>query len=64
MKATDGITTVIDNTHYNKCPDYGQEHFESTYHEPVVLNWEDYFDQEADEIIESIRMYEQFGIYQ
>jgi hypothetical protein len=64
MKATDGITKVVDNIHYNECPDYSQEHFESTYYESVILNWEDYFDQEAEEIIESIRMYEQFGIYQ
>jgi hypothetical protein len=83
MKATDGITTVIDNTHYNlslkeaakqlkskrsvmavECPDYSQEYLESIYQEPVVLNWQDYFDQEDEEIIESIRIYEQFGIYQ
>jgi hypothetical protein len=83
MKATDGITTVVDHTHYNlnlkeaakrlkskrstvavKCPDYSQEYLESIYQEPVVLNWQDYFDQDDVEIIESIRMYEQFGIYE
>ena len=47
-----------------ECPDYNQEYLESIYQEPVVLNWQDYFDQEDVEIIESIRMYEQFGIYE
>lgn len=83
MKATDGITTVIDNNNYNltlkeavsqlkskhpiiavEYPDYSQEHLESVFQEPVVLNWQDYFDQEDEEIIESLRLYEQFGIYE
>ncbi len=83
MKATDGITTVIDTNDYNlslteavthlkskrpiiavEYPDYSQEHLASVYQEPVVLNWQDYFDQADEEIIESIRIYEQFGIYE
>jgi hypothetical protein len=45
-------------------PDYSQEHLSSVYQEPVVLTWQDYFDQEDEEIIESLRQYEQFGIYE
>ncbi len=45
-------------------PDFSQERLESIYQEPAVLNWQDYFDQEAEEIIQSLRVYEQFGIYE
>src|SRR3569832_1144092 len=45
-------------------PDYSQERLESVYAEPVVLNWQDYFDQADEEIKESNRIYEQFGIYE
>jgi hypothetical protein len=83
MKATDGITTVIDTNDYNlslkeavahlkskrpvtavEYPDYSQDQLSSVYQEPAVLNWQDYFDQDDEEIIENIRVYEQFGIYQ
>lgn len=45
-------------------PDFSQEHLESVYQDPVVLNWQEYFELETEEIIESIRIYEQFGIYE
>lgn len=45
-------------------PDFSQEHLESVYKVPVVLTWQDYFETENDEIIENIRLYEQFGIYE
>jgi hypothetical protein len=45
-------------------PDFSQEHLESVYQEPVVLKWQDYFDLEKEQIIEDIRIYEQFGIYE
>jgi hypothetical protein len=46
-----------------ECPDFSQEHLESVYQDPVVLNWQDYFELEKDQIIDDIRIYEQFGIY-
>lgn len=47
-----------------ECPDFSQEHLESVYQDPVVLNWQDYFELEKEQIIEDIRFYEQFGIYE
>lgn len=46
-----------------ECPDFSQEHLESVYRDPVVLNWQDYFELEKEQIIDDIRIYEQFGIY-
>lgn len=45
-------------------PDFSQENLESVYQDPVVLTWRDYFEMEQGEIIENIRLYEQFGIYE
>lgn len=45
-------------------PDFSQEHLESVYQEPVLLTWQDYFELEKEQIIEDIRIYEQFGIYE
>ncbi len=45
-----------------ECPDFSQEYFESVYKEPVILTWQDYFELEKEQIIEDIRVYEQFGI--
>ena len=45
-------------------PDFGQEYLQSVYQDPVVLNWQDYFEMEKEQIIEDIRIYEQFGIYE
>lgn len=45
-------------------PDFSQEHLQSVYQEPVVLTWQDYFELEKEQIIEDIRIYEQFGIYE
>lgn len=47
-----------------ECPDFSQEYLESVYKEPVILTWQDYFELEKEQIIEDIRVYEQFGIYE
>lgn len=45
-------------------PDFSQEYLGSVYQEPVILTWQDYFELEKEQIIEDIRIYEQFGIYE
>ena len=45
-------------------PDFSQEYLESVCQEPVVLKWQDCFDLEKEQIIEDIRIYEQFGFYE
>jgi len=45
-------------------PNFSQEHLESVYRKPVVLTWQDYFELEKEQIVEDIRIYEQFGIYE
>ncbi len=44
-------------------PDYMQEELCNVYPDQVVLDWKDYEGMEYPEVFESLRTYEQFGIY-
>ena len=42
-------------------PDFTQEHIQNMYPEPVILDWHNYFEKSEEELMEELRIYEQFG---